>query len=387
MNRWFGTKEDSLAQASARSSRAARRTIASLPKVVLSSDDDEAAYEDAENSFRLPQLDGDDDEEDVVAGEQSQNNSLAMAQPFDLEDKDNDAEAWKKDVRTKFDQNDVPYFFNAIEAEMKKHGINKQWDKKNALVTVLPAEIIEECKPILRLSEEEAGAQVYKDLKTEILSLYGPREEDAFKKAIALKMTGKPSALGKKLIHIICPGAKPFTNCHCANMVYGFWEAQLTPAIRTKISGQKFNKDTYTNLFKQADDVWLANGGGAATGPSVIAAVTNPSSFEGADGNPQVAAIRGGRGRGRGGRNGYQNRGGRGGSARGGNNNTSSSSSTTSNEGQNQNQKPHQKGPKHADLPKNASWACAQHWRKGRSAPYCSDPTVCQWNNVYVART
>ena len=80
---------------------------------------------------------------------------------------------------------------------------NKQWDRKDAIVPLLPEHITEECKPLLRLSEANAGPTIYKDLKAEILLLYGSRDEDAFKKAIALKMTGKPSALGKKLIHIL----------------------------------------------------------------------------------------------------------------------------------------------------------------------------------------
>ena len=100
---------------------------------------------------------------------------------------------------------------------MKRYGINRQWDKKNAVAEMLPVDVTEEMKPILRLTEDEAGDHVYKDLKAEILQLYGPREEDAFKKAMALKMTGKPSAFGKQLIHIVCPGSKPFDNCHLIN--------------------------------------------------------------------------------------------------------------------------------------------------------------------------
>ena len=231
----------------------------------------------------------------------------------------------------------------------------------------------------LRLSEAEAGPHIYKDLKNEILSLYGPKEQDAYKKAKALRLNGKPSALGKKLIHLLCPGAKPFETCHCAKIVYGMWDDQLTPAIRVKLAGQTFNKDTYTSMFKQADETWEANGGAVPTTP-VVAAVAAPSNPD-----PQVAAIstRGGgaRGRGRGGR-------GRGGGR--GANTTSSSTTTYNNNSSSSNtstNKPHQKGPQHADLPSEASWACAQHWRKGRAAPYCSDPHVCKWVNKTTPRS
>ena len=203
-------------------------------------------------------------------------------------------------------------------------------------------------------------------------------------------MTGRPSAFGKKLIHIICPAVKPLQGCHCARMVFGFWEAQLSAPIKTVLSGQKFNADTYEAVFKLADGAWLANGGATST-PAVVAAVAEkpaPSSPT----EPQISAVSsnrgGGRGRGRGGRG--NNRGGRG-AGRGGNSNSNSSYNNNSNQNQNSsnndpNAKPHQKGPKHPDLPSNAGWACAQHWKKGRGAPYCSDPLVCQWNQVIAPR-
>ena len=198
---------------------------------------------------------------------------------------------------------------------------------------------------------------------------------------MALKMTGKPSAFGKKLLHIICPGSKPLDGCHCAKMVFGFWDAQLSPPIRTKLAGMSFNKDTYQEMFKLADQAYLANGGSAAPQPPVIGAVSNPS--DDLTQNPQVAAAS----RGRGGRG--AGRGGRGGRGRGGNNQSSAppQNNAASATNANSNQKPHQRGPKHADLPAKATWACAQHWKKGRGAPYCSDPLICQWVNVVAPRT
>ena len=196
-------------------------------------------------------------------------------------------------------------------------------------------------------------------------------------------MTGTPSAFGKKLVHIICPGAKPFDNCHCARMVYGFWEAQQSPPVKSALAGLIFNQTTYKDIFKKADQVFLANGGSAQ--PAVVAAVAAPAppSTQPQDDSPQVAAVRGGRGRGSGPSRG---RGGRG-RGRGSNTNSSNAATNTSSSTNQNTSKPHQKGPKHADLPSNASWACAQHWRKGRGAPYCSDPLVCQWVSVVAPRT
>ena len=406
MNRWWGSSNDSDRQAAERSQRQARRTIKQLPSPGGSDSDGE--YEDCDTSLLFAAVDGADDAD---LDQSTSSSASTMPTPAEMEltrqqnlpvedaDFDNDSEAWKKEIKVKYDANDVEYFFNTAEAQMKKHGINRQWDKKDAIVPVLPDEVVEECKHILRLSRADAGQMVYKNLKQEILNLYGQREEDAFKKACSLKLTGKPSALGKKLIHVLCPSPRPFETCHCARIVFGFWEAELAPPIKTKLAGHKFNKDTYVNMFKLADEAWLANGG-TTNPPAVVAAVSEtPSSSNSPTAEPQVAAFsarrgnRGGRGSGRGGFRGNQ-RGGRG-SYRGGNNSNNrnqnqNSSSTSTNSGtdqQNSGNKPHQKGPKHPDLPSSASWACAQHWKKGRGAPYCSDPLTCQWNQVIAPRS
>ena len=264
MNWWPGSKEDSARQAADRSQRQARRVIQSLQKETIASDEEN--FEDCDTSFSANlNIDG----EPGSAAESRQTSParqvVRMPDPpvsviFEDADAEDDSEAWKKEVKIKFNQNDVDYWFNTVEAQMKKFGINKQWSKKDAIVPLLPDEIVEECMPILRLKETEAPNS-YKLLKTEILSLYGPKEEDAFKKAMALRLNGKPSALGKKLIHIWCPGAKPFDGCHCAKVVWGFYEAQMTPEIRSHLAGLKFNKDTYSEIFKKSDEVWLANGG------------------------------------------------------------------------------------------------------------------------------
>ena len=380
MNRWWGSKDDSDRQAGERASRAARRVIADQVQVKSDSEDD---FQDCDTSGFFLNVDGNDDELDAppIVPEEPADNMPAT--PFDQEDKENDAEAWKKEIKVPFDQ-DINYWFNKIEAQMKKFGINRQWDKKDAAAALLPEHVIEECKPILRLTEAEAGPHIYKDLKAEVVSIFGPRDEDVFKKAIALRLTGTPSALGKKLIHLICPGSKPFDGCHCAKIVYGFWDSQLTVPIRTALAGQPFNKDTYQALFKLADQVFIANGGKAVQ-PAVVAAVTSSnaqSTPTPSDDNPQVAAVGRGAPRGRGGR-------GRGGRGRG---NSNSYNQNNQNQGQNSsnqtstNNKPHQKGPKHPDLPSSAGWACAQHWKKGRGAPYCSDPLICKWVSIVAPR-
>ena len=296
MNRWWGNSADAERQAGERSSRAARRTISSLPVVQSDSEED---YLDCDTSGIFGDLDGNDDtaiDDMAAAAELARQRAL----PVDEANYDNDPESWKKELKLKFDA----HWFNDIEADMKKYGINRQWDKKNAIKSVLPEDVIEELKPLLRLTEAEAGDTIYKDVKTELLSIYGPKQTDAFRKAMALRLTGRPSALGKQLIHLICPGSKPMDSCHCANMIFGFWEAQMTPQIRTKLAGQIFDKNAYKTIFKLADEVWEVNGGASAAvvaaAKLVTAPINAPSPAQDGDA-AQISALQ--RGRGRGGNN------------------------------------------------------------------------------------
>ena len=387
MNRWLGGAKESESQASARNQRAARRIIRN--QLMPTSDEE---FRDCETSFNTSlNLDGEPGETaetDIMAAAAAE---LARQKALPVQDANyaDDDDAWKKEIKLKFDRSDVTYWFNSVESQMKKFGINMQWSKKDAIVTLLPEDVIEECKPILRLTQEEAGDEIYKTLKVELMSLYGPKDEDAFLKAMSLRLTTTPSALGKKLIHQICPGPKPFNGCHCAKIVYGFWHSQMTPPIKSNLAAlrKKFDKDTYTEFFKLADDTWSANGGNATSTPTVVAAVaaSNPSPLSPDDPPPQVAAAQRGGGRGRGGRG--QRRGGRNnqGSGRGAyNNNSSSNQQNSNNQSQQEGQKPHQKGPKASpDVPSNA---CARHWKEGRNATYCSDPLVCSWVHIIAPR-
>ena len=164
-NCWSGTPSKSDQQKSERSQRAAKRFIRTLPK----SDSEDDNFEDCDTSFnRQVNLDGADDLPDEMAAAEL---ARQKALPVSESDFDNDEDSWKKEVKVKFDQNDVPYWFNSVEAQMKKYGINRQWDKKNSIALLLPDDILEEVKPILRLTEAEAGPHIYKDLREEIVSL------------------------------------------------------------------------------------------------------------------------------------------------------------------------------------------------------------------------
>ena len=123
-------------------------------------------------------------------------------------------------------------------------------------------------------------------------------------------------------------------------------------------------------MVKLADKIFTDTQSGAVNAFSVAAVATNQNLDETQPAMaypvPEVAAVRGagrGRGRGRGGRN---NRGGRG---RG------------SSSGQ-----PRHTGTKHPDLPEGDWKGCGMHFKFGKNAYFCSEPSTCPWKNVFVTR-
>ena len=186
------------------------------------------------------------------------------------------------------------------------------------------------------------------------------------------KLTGRPSALGKQLLHDICPAPKPLQGCHCAPMVWGFWVDKLPQSIKIQLADKVFNANTYNEIFTHADEVWEADGGSTAAEPAVVATTTTSTATD------QVAAVARGRGnRGRANRARGQNRGrGRGGrGGQNGNSQTTTPASTTAFVNT---------GPRHSDLPPPS--CCSEHWRRGSSATFCYSPLDCPWKDRIVPR-
>ena len=96
-----------------------------------------------------------------------------LLKPFDEQDYPDDSDAWKKSISLKFDRHDPEFWFTNAEAEMETFGIFTQWSKRRALLgkDILPPDILDELKPLLRLTKAEAGATPYKDVKTEEMRL------------------------------------------------------------------------------------------------------------------------------------------------------------------------------------------------------------------------
>ena len=109
MNRWWGNANDSDRQQSERNQRAARRYIQSN---IIASDEDEFA--DANSSLTLdPVLNLDGDAIDMNAAEAAAELARQRALPVAESNFADDEDAWKKEIKIKFDS-DINYWFNSV---------------------------------------------------------------------------------------------------------------------------------------------------------------------------------------------------------------------------------------------------------------------------------
>ena len=179
----------------------------------------------------------------------------------------------------------------------------------------------------------EAG-HIYKELKTRLLELFGPRTEDAYEEAAGLTLTGKPSALAKRLIVLLCDKPKPLDGCCCAKVVTALWKKQLPAVVRANIAGMNMATQMEA-MLRKADDVFCSQGQGATA--RAVAAVdldeTQPAL-------QQVAVV----------------------------NKKKQSAGDNKNRGT-----PHPDGPPET--------ACYNHWRFGKSAFNCKRKSTCPWRN------
>ena len=76
---------------------------------------------------------------------------------------------------------------------MESYGLQGQWSKRIVLKQNLPPPVQKELNEFLSKRKTAAGATIYKDCKTLLLKLHGPKLEATFKAAQNLVMTGTPS--------------------------------------------------------------------------------------------------------------------------------------------------------------------------------------------------
>ena len=312
-----------------------------------------------------------------------------------------------------FNENDLNFFFNQVEIKLQMSGVKKNFTKLQAISTILPPNVTEEIKDILRKREDEfPDRDAYLQLKSEITQIFGQPPEADFERAMSRVLSGKPSQLGRAIVNDICPDK--LVGCHCAKTIYAIWKRQLGTNIKEGISHMEFNSDTYKSVFKRADEIFQSNRpvqpataltvAAMAKSPTPHVTPHNPSPLDAAfhsAWNPEaegaeaavaaatvaaMAYVRGrGRGtwRGRGGRGQSRGSGGRG-NGRGALNN-SNNSQPQNNTTPQRDKHPRHKTLRHPDLPPFQS--CWRHWTHGKSAYHCQEPSTCPWKDVWIPKS
>ena len=163
--------------------------------------------------------------------------------------------------------------------------MKSQWTKRIALQRCLPAEIKQEVKSLMIIKKGQAGNDIYKKIKNELLDLFGPKPEDAYNRAKNRVMTGKPSQLGKALINDICRCPIKLQSECCSQIIWGMYREALPVVIRNHIAEMEFNKNTYKQIFQKSDQVYDSN---KSTQPvkSTVAAVSSHAGTEVAAAKP-----------------------------------------------------------------------------------------------------
>ena len=251
---------------------------------------------------------------------------------------------------------------------MTMASVGSQWLKKTILQRNLPNKQKEDVKSLLILDKTEAGDDIYKKVKTELLRIYAPKPTDSYCKALSRTMTGLPSQLGLQIVNDICKKPVKLQGCCCPAGVQAIWQLQLPVNIRAHISNMVFTHDNYKQVFEAADQVYLSS-----KQISVAAMSMTPEGNPALDetvaafkphNQPQVAAVARGRGN-RGGRGGRGNRGGRG-------------------QGGQSGQSRPARGPRHSSNPPDS--CCDRHYSHGAGAWFCLKPLTCPWVSKITPR-
>ena len=311
---------------------------------------------------------------------------------FEDENQRDEAQAMQNAFRhlEKFnwDPNDLKFTFQKLEIKMSAVGVRKQYTKFQVLSTIIPKVVEDEVKELLTKKETEYPENnAYKLLKSKIIKIFGPKPEEAVSRALGRVLTGLPSQLARALVNDLC---KHDLQCDCCpDIILTIWKRQLPGYVCAGIAHCTFSKATFDSVVSLADNIYTSNRPNPAVAAYSVAAVSSGSGTVGGGAVspsylnetqpgltypvPEVNAVsRGGRG-GRGFRGG---RGGRGG-GRGGRGGQQQSSGASA---------PKHKGTKHPDLPEGDWQGCSMHFRHGKNAYFCSEPTTCPWKNVFIPK-
>ena len=299
-----------------------------------------------------------------------------------------------------YDPQDLKFTFQQLEIKMKAAGVRKNFTKLQTLTTILPKEVIDEIKNLLRKEETEfENNDAYKQAKHKILEIFGQADEEPFERAMSRVMSGKPSQLARGIVNDMCD--REMVGCCCHKWVAGAWKRQLPSSVKQAIADTPFNHTNFSQILKTADKVFGSTRPSQAASVAAVDASADPAldeAFHPSMPWPQhpteVAAYsqRGrGQGRGRGsggrgqGRGGQQNgqQGGRGGGQNRGQGNRGNGGGRGQG-GSRGSGHPRHKTQRHADLPPFES--CFRHWTFGKSAHFCMEPASCPWKDHWVPK-
>ena len=298
---------------------------------------------------------------------------------FDLENKEDGDKAQEnaRHIKIDFEPNNVRFWFSQLEAEMLLANIGTQWLKKTVLQRNLPNKQKEDVQAYLELPRTQAGANIYYDIKQEIIRIYAPKPQTAYKRALGRTMVGLPSQLGHQIVNDVCKKPVKLVGCCCSAAVLAIWEMKLPIEVRAHISNKEFTATTYKEVFEAADKVHQS-----AQSVSVAAVgldETLPAFSQQNQPQPQVAAVhRGGQ---RGGGRGRGNRGGGSGSGRGGGQTGQNQSGQSQSRGGQSGRggRGQARGPRHSSNPPES--CCDHHYKHGADSWFCVAPLTCPWVN------
>ena len=222
----------------------------------------------------------------------------------------------------------------------------------------LPIKQKEDVMGFLSLQKAEAGAHIYLDIKNELIRIYAPKPQDAYNKALTRTMTGLPSQLGYQIINDICRKPVKLDGCCCAGAALAIWSNQLPVNIRAHISTMTFSRQTYKQVFEDADRVF--NSARQVNVAAIRAASLDETlpAFNQQNQPVQVAAVSS-----------------KGGSGGGGSGGGGKKNKKNKKDKKDKEKKP--RGPRHSSSPPEA--CCDRHYVHGAGAWYCLEPNSCPW--------
>ena len=124
-----------------------------------------------------------------------------MALDFDAENGTDPTDLLGKlhQITLPYDPSQVPRWINRLEIKMESYGVLAQWSKRVVLENNLPQDVQNDLNELLAVRKSKASTTIYKECKTLLLKLRGPKEEETFKAAQNLVLTDKPSSAAKEL--------------------------------------------------------------------------------------------------------------------------------------------------------------------------------------------